>query len=222
MGLSSRSAHWLFQNGEVKTIETVFITSLECWRQEQGIEKFHLGGHSLGAYLGARYAMKFPDRVQHLYLISPLGVLTPKQHTQPSAFFKLAAFFWNLRTTPNIIFRLLGPFGKRITAYNVKQQFSLNTIKHVDLVAEHHYNVNATPVSGEIGLLLMFTPGAQAISPLIKDLGLIKCSTTWSYGDDDWMDVEAGKHACVILNDQKSFQVVCISFPMQGITFYAE
>ena len=33
-----------------------------------------LVGHSLGGYLSARYAIAYPDRVEKLVLLSPVGV----------------------------------------------------------------------------------------------------------------------------------------------------
>lgn len=56
-----------------KLVEMEFIESIEEWRQEMKIEKMALLGHSLGAYLVSAYALKYPDKIQHLFLIDPWG-----------------------------------------------------------------------------------------------------------------------------------------------------
>ena len=47
------------------------MDSLEQWRESMGIDKMILLGHSLGGYLAAVYALKYPERVQKLILVSP-------------------------------------------------------------------------------------------------------------------------------------------------------
>lgn len=57
-----------------------FIDSLEEWRNTIGLEeKFILVGHSLGGYLSARYALKYPERVEALLLVSPVGFPETRQ-----------------------------------------------------------------------------------------------------------------------------------------------
>jgi len=60
--------------GRVDEAESFFIDSLEEWRQKMGLEKMTLIGHSLGGYLSAAYALKYPTRVSKLILISPAGI----------------------------------------------------------------------------------------------------------------------------------------------------
>lgn len=60
--------------GRVREAEAFFIESLEEWRNKMGLEKMTLIGHSLGAYFSVAYALKYPDRVGRLVLLSPAGV----------------------------------------------------------------------------------------------------------------------------------------------------
>ena len=56
--------------------ENWFIDSLEKWRAAHGIRFMRLLAHSLGGYLAVRYAQRYPDRVAHLMLISPAGMVS--------------------------------------------------------------------------------------------------------------------------------------------------
>jgi cardiolipin-specific phospholipase len=58
----------------VTEAESFFVDSLEEWRQNMGLDKITLIGHSLGAYLSVVYALKYPSRVNKLILLSPAGV----------------------------------------------------------------------------------------------------------------------------------------------------
>ncbi|KAJ7046116.1 Alpha/Beta hydrolase protein [Mycena alexandri] len=67
--------------GRVREAESFFIDSLEAWRTKMQFEKMTLIGHSLGGYLSVAYALKYPDRVNKLILLSPTGV--PRDPTKP-------------------------------------------------------------------------------------------------------------------------------------------
>lgn len=62
--------------GDVEIAENFFIDSLEAWRRAKKIERFTLIGHSLGGYLSCCYALKYPERVEKLVLLSPVGLET--------------------------------------------------------------------------------------------------------------------------------------------------
>lgn len=59
---------------EVYEAEDFFVDSMEKWRKKRQVEKFVLVGHSLGGYLSSCYALKYPERVEKLVLVSPVGV----------------------------------------------------------------------------------------------------------------------------------------------------
>lgn len=71
-GLSGRPA---FRCHTREETEDWFVDSLERWRIAQGHSKMILVGHSLGGYLSTTYALKYPDRVAHLVLVNPAGMV---------------------------------------------------------------------------------------------------------------------------------------------------
>mmetsp|Transcript_112348 Transcript_112348/g.194846 ORF Transcript_112348/g.194846 Transcript_112348/m.194846 type:complete len:377 (-) Transcript_112348:156-1286(-) len=74
--LSSRPK-WELRHGrgaDPAEIEHFFIDPLEQWRTITGLERMVVVGHSIGGYLGACYADRFPERVEDLILVSPAGV----------------------------------------------------------------------------------------------------------------------------------------------------
>ncbi|KAF7355098.1 AB hydrolase-1 domain-containing protein [Mycena sanguinolenta] len=60
-----------------------FVDSLETWRKKMQLEQITLIGHSLGGYLSTVYALKYPERVHKLILLSPAGV--PRNPDETSA-----------------------------------------------------------------------------------------------------------------------------------------
>ncbi|TXT13058.1 hypothetical protein VHUM_01459 [Vanrija humicola] len=81
MGLSSRPNPSLLAapsnapvEQRVARAEHFFLSSLESWRASVGLEKMVLVGHSLGGYLATAYALRYPDRVSSLILVSPVGI----------------------------------------------------------------------------------------------------------------------------------------------------
>ncbi|GFZ50210.1 hypothetical protein JCM24511_07965 [Saitozyma sp. JCM 24511] len=81
MGLSSRPSPSLLSSPSSSPIprrvaraEHFFLSSLESWRQQAGLDRLVLVGHSLGGYLASAYAVRYPERVAGLILVSPAGI----------------------------------------------------------------------------------------------------------------------------------------------------
>lgn len=68
----------------VTEAESFFVDSLEEWRSQMSLPKMTLIGHSLGAYFSVAYALKYPDRVHKLILLSPAGVPRGPNFEEPS------------------------------------------------------------------------------------------------------------------------------------------
>ncbi|KAF9008732.1 alpha beta-hydrolase [Cyathus striatus] len=54
------------------------------WRKKMNLSTMTLVGHSLGAYFSVAYALKYPDRVNKLILLSPAGVPRGPNYSEPS------------------------------------------------------------------------------------------------------------------------------------------
>lgn len=100
-----------------KLVEMEFVESVEEWRQEMKIEKMALLGHSLGAYIVSAYALKYPQNIEHLFLVDPWGFPDQPQENERSkriplwarAVVKLLSPF-----NPLAVVRASGPMGECI------------------------------------------------------------------------------------------------------------
>ncbi|KAH3900134.1 uncharacterized protein SCODWIG_02930 [Saccharomycodes ludwigii] len=114
---------------DVDNAESFFIDSLEAWRRERNVNKFILVGHSLGGYLSCCYALKYPQHVSKLVLISPVGVET--------SMFDLTRNDNNNNSNSKTV-KILGP--------DVKQEIDIDTDKpaNTDKIAQGGENTRAS------------------------------------------------------------------------------
>ena len=99
--------------------EAVFVESLESWRQQMGLNKsFALLGHSMGGYIAAAYALRYPEHVRHLILADPWGFMEPPSSDEwrgshPVWLRAIAAVLQPFNPLTGI--RLAGPLGMYIS-----------------------------------------------------------------------------------------------------------
>eukprot|EP00192_Tetraselmis_astigmatica_P013290 CAMPEP_0117675862 /NCGR_PEP_ID=MMETSP0804-20121206/15843_1 /TAXON_ID=1074897 /ORGANISM="Tetraselmis astigmatica, Strain CCMP880" /LENGTH=338 /DNA_ID=CAMNT_0005484917 /DNA_START=392 /DNA_END=1406 /DNA_ORIENTATION=- len=79
-GLSSRPRFSAKSTGEA---EDFFVNALSEWRKAVGVDKMVLVGHSMGGYLATVYALKHPEHVKHLVLVSPAGIPAMPEDWEP-------------------------------------------------------------------------------------------------------------------------------------------
>lgn len=211
MGLSSRPEFPKFDplsasnnpSPSIKQAIDFFLDSFEDWRKQQaGLNKFYLVGHSMGGYLAALYALKYPERVEKLFMVSPVGLPEPSDpllsleyaitgHKIPS----LIKYMWNANYTPQWLCRILGPFGPKFVQKYVEARFkSLESI-HKFPFTQYLYHILTDKASGEYSLNALLAPGAWAREPLHNQLAQIKMNTIFIYGSRDWMDYRHAEQA---------------------------
>ncbi|GAB2291827.1 hypothetical protein Dimus_026078 [Dionaea muscipula] len=204
--------------------EAWFIDSFEEWRKAKNLNNFILLGHSLGGYIAAKYALKYPEHVKHLILVGPAGFSAetdlPERLRQFKATWKGAVLnhLWEYNWTPQKIVRGLGPLGPNLVRRYTSARFGsystgdvLNE-KESSLLTDYVYHTLAAKASGELCLKYIFSFGALPRKSLLHSASEWKVPTTFIYGVDDWMNYEGAQAA------RKQMEVPCeiIRVPQGG------
>jgi cardiolipin-specific phospholipase len=196
MGMGRSSRPDFTAEGPEET-ELFFIIPLEQCIVKLGLKSIILAGHSFGGYIAGCYTEAFPDRVEKLILISPLGIPAPPGELSPKEWMKKRS--WGIRTvtkiakylvskgiTPASILRKLGPFSSNLVRLYVQKRWRnlpQEDLKHLEVYLEQ---VNLYPGSGEYALKEIVVEGAYAIKPLYNRI--TNTPVLFIYGDWDWMD----------------------------------
>ncbi|EFJ45067.1 hypothetical protein VOLCADRAFT_106093 [Volvox carteri f. nagariensis] len=210
--------------------EDFFLTSLAEWRRAAGLEGSKMVlvgldvpgiqggvGHSLGGYLAANYALRYPEHVQHLVLVCPAGVPKAPEDWERrwlgdkwswrGQMFKMFMWGWEKGVTPGAIIRGLGPWGQNLVFKYVANRFSHHgeglSQREIDLFKEYFYSIAALPGSGEYALRHLLAPGAWAHAPLEERLHELKVPVTFIYGRHDWMRPEYAVQLCARLRKER-------------------
>lgn len=176
-GRSSRPA---FSHEDHQENECKFVHYIEEWRRAMGLDKMILLGHSFGGYVSMAYALKYPERIQHLILSDPWGfAILPAgiadRHTDfKPEFDSLPRWIQlgnSLLNTCNLLapLRALGPLGPwltQLTQFDTNKRAS-ELWNDKDMV-EYIYHCNAQNPTGEDAFRNMNVFFFWAKSPMIK------------------------------------------------------
>ncbi|KAL7491200.1 hypothetical protein ACHAWT_000636 [Skeletonema menzelii] len=211
---------------KVKSAEQFFVESLESWRSYHNLPKLTLAGHSMGGYLSVAYAEQYPQHVEKLILLSPVGVPqkvdeedTRRLNSFPlyvRALIHTVRAMFNRGITPGRFLRSL-PYSKSrdmVNGYIANRLPAITCEEEQQYLGEYLYQNSMLPGSGEDCLCEILTAGAFARVPLIHRIPEIKSSSNdgeglevhFVYGENDWMDFRGGLDVQRLCHQKKQDQ----------------
>ncbi|XP_052229920.1 (Lyso)-N-acylphosphatidylethanolamine lipase-like isoform X1 [Dreissena polymorpha] len=194
-------------SSSAKLAEMEFVESIEEWRQEMKIEKMALLGHSLGAYLASAYSLKYPEKIEHLFLIDPWGFpgkpsgeneRSRRIPTWVKAIGRILSPF-----NPLALVRAAGPWGPGlITRFRPDLREKFVSVFDDNTILDYIYHCNAQTPSGEAAFRTLSHPLGYAKRPMMHRVAEIdrELPITFIYGSKTWMDRTCGAETVYLRN----------------------
>lgn len=189
-GLSSRPCR-KFKTMRKEKVEDMLCDDLDAFVRAVGIKRFVLAGHSLGGFIAANYALRYPHRVVSLVGLSSAGLPeSPPMLDQLLSTWKgkFAKTLWD-NVRPGSVMRALGPWGPRMACKYSKRRLRRGqlTDEELEALAEYLFHTTAAPSCLDGVLSSVFRPLAWAHRPLARRFADLQVRADFIYGEADWM-----------------------------------
>ena len=183
----------------------MYIDYQICCLFQNNIDKMVLSGHSFGGYIAVAYAECYPERIDRLILLSPIGVPEPPppdDSDRDDMSLKFKIFLGVFRTmfevtTPGGFLRSLTEYrgSTMVKSYVEKRLPEISDLEEQEALADFLYLNAVLPPSGECFLRSLFTSSIFAKKPLMFRIPSLQVeSVHFMYGTQDWMVVTGGMH----------------------------
>ncbi|CAD6636527.1 HN1_G0027660.mRNA.1.CDS.1 [Saccharomyces cerevisiae] len=193
--------------------ESYFVDRIEQWRKDNRLRKINVVGHSFGGYISFKYALKYPDSIEKLCLISPLGVensihaITHKWEpntTYPLTFTDPSSRYYTRKlNVPRFIFenqlnvlKWMGPIGSKLCSNYISTAYvKVPDQIYKDYLLHSFVGKNQTVQPQTIKVFThLFERNLIARDPIINNVRFLNPATPvmFMYGEHDWMDKYAG------------------------------
>eukprot|EP00906_Rhabdomonas_costata_P020897 RCo030395 len=215
-----RSGRPAFRGTTPEDAEQYFLGRLESWREAVGLDQLTVVGHSMGAYLAARYALRSPERVRRVVLADPWGIPERPPVVKPPPLLWRAVGGLVTQFTPLAVLRALGPWGPGALAKvraDITAKFA-HIYPDPKVVMFYIYHCNAANPTGEEAFATMALKLGWAKRPLvhrIHDLGRA-VELSFIYGAHTWMDRALGQRLA------QELSVPCSVVPRSGHHVYLD
>jgi pimeloyl-ACP methyl ester carboxylesterase len=211
-----RSSRHPFSGQTPEDAEKYFVDSFETWRKTLGLDKFHLLGHSMGAYLSAVYTLQEPSRVSRLILADPWGL--PERPADwddriPAKWKAIIKVVSSISNSPLSLLRAAGPIGPSLIQRvrpDLVNKFGRFFPDEDRTALDYIYHVNAQAPAGEEAFAKLTVPIGFAAKPLVNRLHEISedVPVSFIYGEDTWMDIRVGVKAKESMKSPTDFVVI--------------
>jgi len=146
-----------------------------------------------------------PDTTLQSEFSQPQKPTSKKEVQQPRPLPRWVTLLWEANFSPFMFVRI--PFvGPKFASGWTTRRFSQLPSVEQETLSEYAYQIFRLKGSGEFALAYLLAPGAYARRPLMERVkglrgdGVLK-RVSWIYGSYDWMDVDAGKEASELLEE---------------------
>jgi abhydrolase domain-containing protein 4 len=194
-----RSSRPIFSKDPLE-IEEQYVEFLERWREQMNIPKMILLGHSLGGFIVSCYALKYPERVEHLILADPWGFTPHPDLKQFNVAHRLGLKFFQ-RFPPFSLMRMAGPLTApffRLCRQDIIGKFEkIYDVPQRRIVSEYVTHCNNISITGEQAFHRLMKNGPWPVNPIGEKMRLNVCKTipiTFIYGEKSWLDPCYGQH----------------------------
>jgi pimeloyl-ACP methyl ester carboxylesterase len=223
-GMSSRPD---FKANTTDTVIEFFVDSVEKWRKALDIKTMHLAGHSLGGFIATHYALKYPECVHKLSLISPASITKGEDAEdlhewgktlswRKDTFYKVFYHFFARKMTPQGLFTYIKFFGTKYLKQMIQGRLR-RPVEETDLLFNYYFNMLQMPASSDKGVhYLIKPPNMCGAKPVEDEIPNLKIKVDFYYGDRDWMDpsgavrlrdLDGAKYKLIVI-DRAGHQVI--------------
>jgi cardiolipin-specific phospholipase len=178
MGSSGRPE---YTASSVELAEDFFVQSIKIFKEKICLSgPVYFAGHSLGGYVAAVYALRHPEDVIKLILLSPVG-LPEKPDTfthqevverfdswKGKAYAKAVLYLWEKNFTPFGPMRASGSWGTKafLNLYLKNRMSSITVEDELREMKRYLHQIFLRPPSGEYSINTILSPGSYAKKPL--------------------------------------------------------
>lgn len=222
--------------------EDYYLDAIEQWRVDNGIDRFHLVGHSFGGYLSYKYSLKYPNSIDKLCLISPLGVeknlmSTTSNHWKLGQVIEkdfqdpMSEAYCKKFNIPKYVFenqlkilRWGGPMGARLCWNYITSAYSrVPSMEFKEYMFELFYGKDGISPIARAVFVNLFTRSLLARAPILDTLEQLQLRDVMlCYGQYDWMNKRAGQLAVEMLNNDNSTAARYLEVPQAGHNLFLD
>jgi cardiolipin-specific phospholipase len=189
MGCSSRNE---VSYTEFQQTADYFTDRIKYTVDALNLDKFTLCGHSFGGYVSGLFSIKYPDHINKIIFLSPVGISSEITSISTNAVEDMVhKLFYNLRGPPTIGFKMFGFFSNVCFHYLMDHKCRNMTKEGEARLFKNFMSClfRNTCVS-EKAVFQFFDIHCRAFNPLINNYKKLQDKPIiFFYGDKDWCPI---------------------------------